>query len=116
MNWCNPHWQQLRAAVAAKGLDKLGAQTGEQAAADIQSQLQGTEEKFDPLLGSWARLNAKMGESLHRLGRGHEVLQLKCPMCTLVADGQPELVADWIEGVTESARRYAVEQGFIQVN
>lgn len=114
MNWCKPHWQQLREALKAKGLDGFGAQTGEEAAAEIASQLEGNEESFDPLLGCWSRVNAAMAESLTSLGRGHEILQLRCPLCILVDDGQPHTVANWIDGVTEEARMYAVHQGLIK--
>lgn len=114
MNWCTPHWQQLRETIKTKRLDSFGAKTGEEAAAEIKSQLEGNDERFDPLLGSWARINAYMAESLTRQGRGHELLQLRCPLCILVEDGQPETVANWIDGVTDDAHRYAVEQGLIK--
>lgn len=115
MNWCKPHWQQLREVLKSKGLDKFGAQTSEEAMAEIQHQIEeGTEKGFDPLLGSWARINTKMAEGLNRMGRHKELLELKCPLCTLVEDQRPELVADWLEGVTEGARLYAVEEGLLK--
>ena len=116
MNWCKPHWAQLRQAIKDRGLDGFGAQSGEEAATEIASQIEGNEEKFDPLLGSWSRINARMAESLTNLGRGAEILQLKCPLCILVEDGQPHLVENWINGVTDMAREYAVEQGLLKAS
>jgi hypothetical protein len=116
MNWCQPHWTQLVQAVKDRGLDRFGAKTGAEVAAEMQSQVDGNEETFDPLLGSWARINSRMAESLSNMGRGAEVLQLKCPCCILVEDGQPELVAGWINGVTDQAKHYAIEQGLLKAD
>lgn len=114
MNWCQPHWTLLVEAVRVRGLDRFGARSGTEAAAEMQSQLEGNDAKFDPLLGSWMRINNYMAESLQRQGRGAEILQMKCPCCILVDDKQPELVQRWIDGCTDDARRYAVEQGLIE--
>lgn len=116
MNWCQRHWDQLRQAIIDRGLDGFGAQNGEEAAKSMQSQLAGEEEAFDPLLGSWTRLNLAMAESLHGQGRHDEIVKLRCPMCILIEDGQPELVENWINGVTDSAKAYAIEQGLIKAD
>lgn len=113
MNWCKPHWNQLRDAVNRKGLGSFGAQSGIQAAQELEAQLRGDEEAFDPLFGSWGRINCYMAESLTKQGRGNELLALRCPLCILVEDGQPHLVANWIEGVTDDARKYAIEKKLI---
>jgi hypothetical protein len=114
MNWCKPHWDQLRQAIKDKGLDKFGAQTGEAAAKQMADELEGREHAFDPLMASWNHLNAYMAESLKRQGRGMELLQLRCPMCILVEDGQPELVDRWINGCTDDALSYAIKKGLIK--
>lgn len=116
MNWCQPHWDQLREAVRLRGLDGFIAKDGEQAAENMINQLEGEDEVFDPLMGSWVRINLEMAESLTRAGRGHEILQMRCPMCLLVEDGQPELVQNWIDGCTDNAKSYAIEQGLIKAN
>lgn len=116
MNWCKPHWQQLRQAIIDRGLDGFGAQDGAAAAAEIRSQLEGNDEKFDPLMGSWSRINSYMAESLSSQGRAGELLALRCPLCILVEDGQPELVAGWVNGVTDQAKHYAIEQGLLKAS
>lgn len=115
MNWCKPHWDRLREVLKSKGLDSFGAQTGQEAAAELSHQLEeGVEKNFDPLLGSWARINKNMADGLMRMGRQAEVLQMKCPLCTLVEDKRPDLVEDWLDGVTEGARLYAVREGLLK--
>lgn len=107
LNWCKPHWDLLRAAVADRGLDKLGAQNAREAHAELVGQLEGEQGNFDPLLGSWNRINLQMLENvgLRAIGR--------CPLCILVEDGRPELVDNWINGVTDGALAYAREHGLV---
>lgn len=116
MNWCKDHWNQLRQALKDRGLDQFGAKDGHDAAAAIAAQIDGGEEKFDPLLGSWSRINATMAESLTNQGRAGELLQLKCPLCILVEDGQPQMVANWVDGVSDQAKKYAIDQGMLKVS
>lgn len=109
MNWCKPHWTQLRAAIKDKGLDGFGAQDGEESTQALANALEGEEGPFDPLIGCWLRINAYMFESPACNGR-----ILQCPLCILVDDKQPELVEKWIDGCTQSALDYALEQGLIK--
>lgn len=107
MEWCQPHWDQLRDAVALRGLDKLGAQNAREAHANAVAELEGDTPVFDPLMGSFWRINSAMmkGVGLRLMGR--------CPLCILIEDGQPELVANWIDGATDQALAYAREQGLV---
>lgn len=94
-----------------KGLDGFGAKTGQDAAKNLVADLNGEEAEFDPLMGSWARINLYMAESPGCNGR-----ILECPLCILVADGQPELVHRWLDGCTGEALTYALEKGLIKKN
>lgn len=116
MNWCQPHWDHLRQAISDRGLDGFIAESGEEAAANLKAQLDGEGESFDPLMGSWTRINSEMFAALSKMDREAEALQFPCPMCILVNDGQPELVDDWINSVTDSAKLYAIEQGLVKAN
>jgi hypothetical protein len=110
MNWCKPHWDRLREIIKDKGLDQFGAKSAEAAAQDMVDQAEGKDTDFDPLMGSWARINARMIESPGCRGR-----ILECPLCILVHDGQPELVEGWLQGVTDSAYNHAVGTGLIKI-
>lgn len=108
MDWCQTHWNQLREAVRVRGLDKFGAQDSKQAHADAVAQLEGEKTDFDPLMGSFWAINNQMLEDVGLYAMG------KCPLCILVEDKHPELVSNWIDGVTDSALQHAVEQGLMK--
>lgn len=108
MNWCPPHWNELRAAIEARGLSKFVAPSGQAAMQNVEAELAGEEPAFDPLMGSWARINSYMLQSPALRGR-----VMQCPCCILVEDGQPHLVQNWINGCTDDALKYAVEQGLV---
>lgn len=116
MNWCNEHWTVLRKAIADRGLSKFGAQSAEAALEEIAMQIEGEEESFDPLIGSWSRINIAMAKSLQKLGRSQEILLLRCPLCILVEDGQPQTVDNWVNGVADDAKLHAIAKGFIKVD
>ena len=113
MNWCQEHWDKLKQVIDDKGMTQFIPDSGEEAVTNMKKEIEGEDVPFDPLMGSYWRINNKMAESLRDLGREDEILQLKCPLCILVEDGQPETAADWINGVTDEAQMYAVDQGLI---
>lgn len=116
MNWCQSHWDQLRAAIKDRGLDKFGAQNAQQATKELADQIEGKETAFDPLMGSWLRLNETMLDSMKKQGTLDFERAMQCPMCILVEDGQPHLVENWINGVTDDALRYATTEGLIKAH
>lgn len=113
MNWCKEHWDRLREAIDTRGLSGFVAKDGYEAAANMAKDLEGQEPPFDPLMGCWVRLNHKMLESLKNQGRVDLRLVLMCPMCLLVQDGQPHLVDNWINGVTDDCLEYAQKEGMV---
>lgn len=109
MNWCQAHWDELRASVDAKGLGKFGAQSAEELAADIEGQLDGEEPRFDPLMGSMWKISNHV---LERAGLG---CLNQCPLCYVLGDGAgPEIPSQWIDVATDSALQYAVEKGLVK--
>ena len=57
MKFCQPHWDTLRDAIKARGLYALVAESGQQAADNIVSELAHgpTIDNFDPLMSAmWA--------------------------------------------------------------
>lgn len=107
MNWCKLHWDMLRSKLDSKGLSKFVANSASEAE-DKMCCDQTSFEGFDPLLGSWMRINEQMVSSPSFNGR-----MMECPLCILVADGQPELVDNWLEGVTDEAMNYAIDMGWV---
>lgn len=107
MNWCKPHWHALRAAIEVRGLSKFGAQNAEELHKDLDDQLDSETTQFDPLMGSWLRINQQMLEDV-----GLRAVE-ECPLCILITDGRPELVQNWIDGVTDDALTYAVKEGLV---
>jgi hypothetical protein len=58
MQFCQDHWDRLRAKIAERGLSALVPDSGEKAVAALRDQLAGaptTVDNFDPLMGAmWA--------------------------------------------------------------
>jgi hypothetical protein len=58
MQFCQDHWDRLRAKIAERGLSALVPDSGEKAVANLREQLEGepaSVDNFDPLMGSmWA--------------------------------------------------------------
>lgn len=104
MNWCKPHWNNLREKIEAKGLTKFVSENASIAARSLTEKP--SKENFDPLMESWARINFQMLNSPGLRGRVFD-----CPLCILVSDRQPEMVEKWLEGCTNEVLDYARELG-----
>ncbi len=115
--WCQPHWDALRAAVEARGLGGLVSRGGEAAAAQMADELTlgtvGDREGFDPLLRSWSMIS---GQALE-MGAG----LAECPLCYVETHHntctQPDCLKptpdDWIAGCVDGVRAYAQEIGLV---
>jgi hypothetical protein len=61
MKFCQPHWDKMRAAVDARGMTPLLADSGEEMATRLERQISDGEttiDNFDPLMDMhWAILN-----------------------------------------------------------
>lgn len=113
--WCRPHWNELRAAITARGLDHLVARDGAAAAAQVADELTTgsarDREGFDPLLRAWSMIAGRALE----MGSG----LMGCPLCFVQHHHdtctQPDclkpLPAEWIGGCTDSLAEYARELG-----
>lgn len=99
MKLCQPHWSDLRAAIADRGLTHLVSPNGEAAAARIQAQLQPGEPEragFDPLLNAnFAIWNNALESGGLYLMTGSPDGSEYCPLCELEAN-TPEKAATWI--------------------
>jgi hypothetical protein len=117
MRFCQPHWAELRAAIAERSLGHLVAEGGEQAVRNLAAEL--TEgpriQTFDPLM---AAHNAIWMNAMERVGLDlmmpDEAGEQRCPICFVNAEapkhGQAATFADdWIVKAADGAKRQADE-------
>ena len=121
MKFCSTHWEDLRAAIAARGLDQFVAADGKEAVDAMVRQLEGTTERedFDPLMNAhWAIFSKGleagglylMGQPQDGSNDGHY-----CPLCELdkqTGPGGPSSV-DWITFATNEQFERAKSLGLI---
>ena len=77
MQFCQPHWDELRAAVDERGLATLVSADGEHAMARMKSEIEGSESaaSFDPLIYAH---NAVFTNALRMFGIS---AMDGCPLC-----------------------------------
>lgn len=118
MQICKTHWDKLREAIATRGLDHLGAKSGEEAISDAVATLEGEDTAFDPLMScNWMIHNRAL-----EIG-GLYLISLKqdgthyCPICEAIehADDMTvqELETYWINGPADSVLETAREMGLV---
>jgi len=127
MQFCMPHWKQLRSAIQRKGMFHLVARSGEEATTRTAAELKGEHAPFDPLMSChWQITNRAL-----ELGGLYLMSQKPdggsyCPLCEVEANikvtdeakaeckcegGFKDIPTCWIEGCTDSAVEYCKEQG-----
>lgn len=112
MKICTPHWERLRAALKERGLDHLGAKTGEAAAANMVTELEGrsAENDFDPLMAAnnmiWTQGLKVCGLALMA---NNEDGSEKCPIC----ESAKAFEQDWITGPSDAVLGIAKEKGLV---
>ena len=78
MQFCNQHWDALRAAIDTRGLSALIAESGEKAVSNLSSEMNDgpTIDNFDPLMSAhWAIINNLANVDPHILFIND------CPLC-----------------------------------
>lgn len=128
MKFCDDHWQKLRAAIAARGLDGLVARDGATAAANLQADVDDAKKgmpadpaRFDPLMSAH---NMVMTAAL-RMGGLYLLAGDYCPVCEVKKNmaGKPDeagkvwsaddIERDWINGPADGALGYAREHNLV---
>jgi hypothetical protein len=98
MRFCQPHWDSLRAAIAARGLSALVADSGDKAAANLASEVEHgrTIDNYDPLMAAhWAIVNNAMDMA------GLVIMTEDiCPLCYLNEQSR----ASWERGLAEGMK------------
>jgi hypothetical protein len=96
MKFCQPHWDQLKAAIKQRGLWDFVARDGNEAISQMKDQLEGkpaTIKTFDPLMAAhWMIANNAMsllkdigGNPLALMMENSEHPEMECPICHLNA-------------------------------
>lgn len=83
MQWCQLHWDGLRAEVERQGASSLVPETGEEAMSAFVRQLEGEDsvDAFDPLMGAMWAINHYIGEALGPGGHLTVIVYDGCPVC-----------------------------------
>lgn len=116
MKFCQPHWEELRAAIQTRGLNHLVARSGEEATQRLRDELEGTADNktFDPLMAAHNQITARALEA-----GGIELLSSgDCPLCFIElgvknGTGQDGAATNWISGCTDSILEYCTTAGLI---
>lgn len=92
---CMPHWERLRVAIADRGLSALVAESGEQAARNLASEVEDgpSIDNFDPLMSAHNAIAANAMDTLGSIGANPLMLltsdpdhpEYECPICCLNA-------------------------------
>jgi hypothetical protein len=110
MQICQTHWEELKAAIDARGLSQFIAKDGKEAIEHTVRELNGedTVVDFEPLMGSnWWLSNAAMHYFGLAVMEPNEDGSNKCPVCMLQGINWIEMCADL--GLNEAKKRGLVE-------
>lgn len=118
MKFCQPHWDELRAALDERGLSHLIAKDGKQAVKNLAAEL--TEgrsvENYDPLMAAHnAILNNVMGVVGIEVMYPNEDGSDRCPLCFLTTEHKAgckdptceiDSYDDWIDRAADDQLSY----------
>jgi hypothetical protein len=123
---CQPHWDQLREAIQAKGMFHLVARSGQEAIARIGAELNNQPTAHDPLISCNFMILSKAVEvgGLYLMGKSPDGGEY-CPLCELVANsgedeyrsrctcpgGFRDAATCWIDGSTDSEMEHCRSLG-----
>jgi hypothetical protein len=116
MKICETHWAKLRQALKDRGIDHLGAKTGEEAFQNITDQLDGTKTEYDPLMDCnmmiWSA-GIEMG-GLYLMDKKEDGSS-HCPICEAVQNdcGDEKY---WIDGPADAALSHCRELRLVSLN
>ena len=80
MQFCQDHWDRLRAKIAERGLSALVPDSGEKAVAAVKERLAGAPasiDNFDPLMGAMMAILANLTDLFGPV----VILDPSCPLC-----------------------------------
>ncbi len=120
MNTCQPHWDMMRAGIEEAGLSDLVAKSGEEAFANIVTELgvePGSSAPFDPLMSMhWHFSSISMQAFGLQMLIQKEDGSMPCYMCELencYTEFDPKTQIDSVAG---QMLEYCKTEGLIKVN
>ena len=131
MRICNDHWTKIRERIKALGIDHLGAQDSEQAAAEIEADIRGTAkpEDYDPLMSvNWMIVSRALDLGGLALLYANTDGTAQCPICEAwkhkddnAPQGYPPIELDvfehyWLDGPTDATYRECIKRGLVKAN
>lgn len=111
MQFCQSHWNQLRAAIDSRGLSGLVAKNGQEMVQRMGSELAGTatDQTFDPLMAAhWWILGAAL-DATH----GSLLFSDACPLCECEKN-VPGLAQAWIDQCCDGILAYCRQHGLVE--
>jgi hypothetical protein len=119
MRFCQPHWDQLRDAIAKRGLAHLVARHGAELVERLERQSEDgvvTKDTYDPLMDAHNMIVARVFERAPHILTGDF-----CPVCEAITGlarwqaASRERVEDhFINGPANAVLRYCEDQGFVE--
>ena|SRR3990172_1832585 len=115
---CQVHWNKLRAALAARGIDHLGAKNGQELLENVKTELVGGKPDYDPLMDCNNMIFSRgleMG-GLYLMGRKEDGSSY-CPICEATTHQTAYSKEDhekyWIDGPADAALAQCRELGLV---
>lgn len=121
MRMCAPHWEKLRAAIKARGIDHIGAKNSVEAHANMVAELEGQSSNYDPLMSChWMITNQAL-----RMGGLYLMTQKEdgseyCPICEALLHMTPsegttkeQQEKSWIDGPADAALEECRKLGLV---
>lgn len=114
VNFCMAHWDKLRAAVTAAGLDGFVAEGGQLAARNLASELADgrTVDNYDPLMAAafaiWGNAMSAVGVGL--MAADPATGKPPCPICFLTSQHEADCADPACDADFERWIEYAVSE------
>lgn len=114
MKMCKTHWEMMRASISNHGLEGLVAKSGEEAAQNMKTEIEGGKAPFDPLMSmNWHFSNGALAcgglamMELDENGNHH------CPLCEFEKNAPGFVPQTEVDLVAGQIREWCIGEGLI---
>jgi len=111
LKFCQPHWDELKDAVKARGMWPLVAENGQAAINRMVDEIENraTDDTYDPLMSAHWMIASRALEC----GGLYLMTGEYCPLCEVENHTEAGEAAKWIAGCTDSIRTFCQERGIL---